>query len=222
MNNYTIDKSKKWDYENGFYLTCDTGRLGKFINHLELYKKILPLNGDILEFGVFKGNSISRLLSFRELLENSNDRKVVGFDAFGSFPNKIESKRDLDFAKYHDDVCGFGIDDEYLKKILEDKGLNNFELIKGDIIETLPDFLKSNTSLQISLLHIDVDIYEPTLLILELLWDKIVPGGILMLDDYDIIEGETIAVNEFFEGKDIFIHESKYHPSPTYIVKPKI
>ena len=98
MNNYTIDKSKKWDYENGFYLTCDTGRLGKFINHLELYKKILPLNGDILEFGVFKGNSISRLLSFRELLENSNDRKVIGFDAFGSFPNKIKSKRDRDFA----------------------------------------------------------------------------------------------------------------------------
>ena len=43
-----------------------------------------------------------------------------------------------------------------------------------------------------------------------------------MLDDYDLIEGETIAVNEFFEGKDIFIHKSKYHPSPKYIVKPKI
>jgi hypothetical protein len=37
--NYTVDLSKKWDYENGFYLTCETYRIGKFINHLEIYKK---------------------------------------------------------------------------------------------------------------------------------------------------------------------------------------
>ena len=47
MENYTVDASKKWDYENGFYLTCETSRIGKLLNHLEIYNKILELPGDI-------------------------------------------------------------------------------------------------------------------------------------------------------------------------------
>jgi len=39
MKNYTVNVSNKWDYENGFYLTCDTSREGKVLNHLEIYKK---------------------------------------------------------------------------------------------------------------------------------------------------------------------------------------
>ena len=52
--NYSVDTSKKWYYENGFYLTCETGRIGKFLNHLEIYKKILSVEGDIIEVGVYK------------------------------------------------------------------------------------------------------------------------------------------------------------------------
>jgi len=39
MKNYTVDVDKKWDYENGYYLTSDIGRIGKFLNHLDIYKK---------------------------------------------------------------------------------------------------------------------------------------------------------------------------------------
>lgn len=221
MENYKIDPSLKWDYENGFYLTCETGRIGKFINHLELYQKIIGLPGDILEFGVFKGSSFVRLLSFRDLLENSNARKIIGFDAFGKFPDNLDSERDREFAKHHDSIGGYGIDEADLVHHLSAKGLANFELVKGDLMQTLPAYMERNPSLQISMLHIDVDIYEPTLVILESLWDRIVPGGILMLDDYSLIEGETLAVDEFFaDKKGIVIHPSKYHPSPNYIIKP--
>lgn len=97
MENYTIDVSKKWDYENGFYLTCETSRIGKLLNHLEIYKKIIDLPGDVLEFGVYKGASIVRLLSFRNLLENQFSRKVIGFDIFGKFPDNLslDSDRNL-------------------------------------------------------------------------------------------------------------------------------
>ena len=67
MSHYKVNKSMKWDYENGFYLTCETGRIGKLLNHLEIYKKIMDLPGDILEFGVYKGTSLVRLLTFRDL-----------------------------------------------------------------------------------------------------------------------------------------------------------
>ena len=36
---YTIDQTKKWDYENGFYLTCEPGRISKMLSHFEVSKR---------------------------------------------------------------------------------------------------------------------------------------------------------------------------------------
>jgi hypothetical protein len=133
MNNYTIDPTKKWDYENGFYLTCETNRIGKFINQLEIYKQITDLPGDILEFGVYKGASIVRLLSFRQLFETEMSRKVVGFDVFGKFPNELELENDRKFVEKFEAAGGYGIDKEQLEQLLKVKGFKNFELVKDDI-----------------------------------------------------------------------------------------
>lgn len=219
MKNYSVDISKKWDYENGFYLTSDTSRIGKLLNHLEIYKKIIHLPGDILEFGVYKGTSLVRLLSFRDLLESSNSRKVVGFDIFGKFPDTLELESDKQFVKRFENAGGYGISKEELTIHLNNKGFKNYELIKGDIIKTIPEFIDQNQAKKISLLHIDVDVYEPTKLILESLWDKVVKGGILMLDDYSTVEGETKAVDEFFAGQNIVIQKPKFNHIPSFIIK---
>jgi hypothetical protein len=195
MENYTVDQSKKWDYENGFYLTCETSRIGKLLNHLEIYKKILELPGDILEFGVYKGTSLVRLLSFRNLLENENSRKVYGFDIFGKFPNSLELESDRKFVQNFEHAGGYGISKNELEMHLDNKGFKNYELVEGDILKTIPEFLANNPSGKFSLLHIDVDVYEPTKVILENLWDRVVKGGIVMLDDYGTVEGETKAVD---------------------------
>jgi hypothetical protein len=220
MKNYTVDLEKKWDYENGFYLTCETSRIGKLLNHLEIYNKILELPGDILEFGVYKGTSLVRLLSFRNLLENENSRKVFGFDIYGKFPDSLELESDRQFVQRFENAGGFGISKKELEYHLENKGLRNFELIEGDILKTIPEFLANNQSRKISLLHIDVDVYEPTKVILENLWDRVVKGGIIMLDDYGTVEGETKAVDEFFANKDIIINKPRFNYIPSYIVKP--
>lgn len=220
MHNYTADPSKKWEYENGFYLTCETNRIGKFLNHLEIYKLILGLPGEILEFGVFKGTSLVRLLTFRSLLESDYSRKVTGFDVFGQFPRDQDLESDRKFVENFEGTAGYGISKEELEMHLDNKGFKNYELIKGDIIETLPRFLDSNPSLRISLLHIDVDVYKPTKVILESLWDKLVTGGILMLDDYGTVEGETKAVDEFFTEKSITIRKPGFNNIPSYIIKP--
>lgn len=70
------------------------------------------------------------------------------------------------------------------------------------------------------MLYIDVDVYEPTKVILENFWDKIVKGGILMLDDYGTIEGETKAVDEFFAGQNIQIRKPMFNDIPSYVIKP--
>jgi hypothetical protein len=219
MENYTIDISKKWDYENGFYLTCENSRIGKLLNHLEIYNMILDLPGDVLEFGVYKGASIVRLLTFRNLLETEYSRKVIGFDIFGKFPEELSLESDKKFVKRFENEGGNGISKEELEMHLKNKGFTNFSLIKGDILKTIPEYLKTNAALKISLLHIDVDVYEPTRMILESLWNRIVPGGILMLDDYGTVEGETEAVDEFFAGKDVIINKPRFNYIPSYIIK---
>ena len=219
MENYTVDKSKKWDYENGFYLTCETSRIGKLLNHLEIYNKILDLPGDILEFGVYKGTSLVRLLSFRDLLENENSRKVFGFDIYGKFPDLLELESDRQFIEKFETAGGYGISKHELEIHLNNKGFNNYELIEGDIINTIPEFLAKNEARKISLLHIDVEVYEPTKVILENLWDRVVKGGILMLDDYGTVEGETKAVDEFFADQNIVINKPPFNYIPSYVIK---
>ncbi|QMU63867.1 MAG: dTDP-6-deoxy-L-hexose 3-O-methyltransferase [Flavobacteriaceae bacterium] len=219
MENYKADLNKRWDYENVFYLTCETGRLGKFLNHLEIYKKIIDLPGDVLEFGVYKGSSIVRLISFRDLLEHSSSRKVVGFDAFGKFPQDLSLKNDKDFVESFENTGGFGISKQELEFHFENKKTKNYELVEGDIKDSLPTYIKNNSSLKIALLHIDVDVYEPTKIILENLWDKIVPGGVLMIDDYGTVEGETKAVDEYFQNKSVVLNKPKYYHIPSYIIK---
>ncbi|WP_290794855.1 TylF/MycF/NovP-related O-methyltransferase [Flavihumibacter sp. UBA7668] len=142
MKNYAVDLEKKWDYENGFYLTCETSRIGKFLNHLEIYQQIIDLPGDILEFGVYKGTSIVRLLSFRDLLENASSRKVFGFDIFGKFPEDLELESDRKFVQQFEGAGGYGI---------------SRESIEGDILQTTKEYLQKNSSGKIALLHIDVD-----------------------------------------------------------------
>jgi hypothetical protein len=220
--NYTIDLSKKWDYENGFYLTCETNRIGKFLNHLEIYKKIIGVPGEVLEFGVYKGASLVRLLSFRNLLENDYSRKVIGFDIFGKFPNdELYLNSDQKFVEQFEDTGGYGISSSELDMHLKHKGFRNYSLIEGNILETLPKYIEQNPYLKISLLHIDVDVYEPTKIILENLWDKVVHGGIIMLDDYGTVDGETKAIDEFIAKKSnqISIIKPPYYHIPCYIVK---
>ena len=50
----------------------------------------------------------------------------------------------------------------------------------------------------ISICRIDTDWYSSTSHILKNTWERISPGGILILDDYDIWSGARKAVDEFF------------------------
>jgi len=58
------------------------------------------------------------------------------------------------------------------------------ELVKGDVRETIPDYVRSTPGLRISLLNLDVDLYEPTLIALEHLYPRVVSGGVVIVDEY--------------------------------------
>ena len=216
-----FDLSKAFDYENGLYLTSSVQRVGKFASHLELFRRVSGLTGDIVECGVFKGASLSRFLKFRALFETTASRKIYGFDTFGAFPqadDPIDEQKREEFVSQAGDRS---IGRMQLLGLFDELELNeNLELVEGDIRETVPVFCDDNPDLKISLLNIDVDLLEPTRICLEHLYPKVVPGGIIILDDYGAFPGATKAVDDYFEDKEIAIGKLPYAFSIPFIEKP--
>ena len=208
---------KSFDYENNFYLSCDNSRIGKMVAHYELFKMSSKIPGCIIECGVFKGASLIRFATFLKLLKSN--KKIIAFDTFGKHTTtKISSdhKRRKILLSHGKEA----ISEKQLMNILKRKGLEkNIQLIKGDITKTVPNYLKLNPKLKISLLNLDVDFYEPSMSILKNFYPKLSKGGILMLDDYGVWDGETMAVDEYFIDKKIKIRKHMFSKTPSYIIK---
>ena len=81
-----FDTQSMYDYETNFHLTANEERMSKLITHYEAFKLSQNIPGEIVECGVFKGASLIRFLTFRDLIEKKDKRKIIGFDAFGKFP----------------------------------------------------------------------------------------------------------------------------------------
>ena len=75
-----------------FLLKCKYIRISKFVYHYEIYKKIIDIPGDILEFGVFKGASFSKLLAFRKILEIRIVEKLLVLMILDLLPLKEQRK----------------------------------------------------------------------------------------------------------------------------------
>jgi hypothetical protein len=140
------------------------------------------------------------------------------FDSFGKFPqtNFDEDKKFREvFIKEGGEES---ISKDQLLEVLKNKSIEKFvELIEGDITITVPQYVKDNPQLKISLLNLDTDIYEPAVTVLEYLYPRIVTGGILILDDYGTFPGEK-AVDDFFKGE-LKIRKFPFAMTPCYIVK---
>lgn len=218
---FNVDLEKKYEYENGYYLTSTVDRISKFATHLELFKRSSDLAGEIIECGVFKGVSLSRFIKFRALLENQFSRRIIAFDTFGEFP---ETKFALDVQKRKEFIEAAGslsITKERLLSILKTLNLHeNIDLIQGDILETVPRFIQNNPSIKISLLHIDVDLYEPTKIVLEYLYPHVVRGGIVILDDYGAFAGANKAIDDYFKNISIKIARLPFSMAISFIEKP--
>lgn len=215
-----IDLGKSFDYENAFYLSASPARISKFAAHLDLYRRSLKLPGEIVELGVFKGASLSRFIKFRELFEGSPTRKVIAFDVFGQFPEAQFSGDKEARSAFVSQAGIMGISTDALLEILTSLRLDqNIELIKGDIVETIPEYVRKNPSFKISLLHIDVDLFEPTGAALETFFDHVVQGGIIILDDYGAFAGATKAIDNFFGERPERIQRLDYTTSISFVEK---
>lgn len=175
------------------------GELARLLVRYELLKMIKNQSGDIVEFGIFMGSGISNFLTLSELQEPHNwTRRIIGFDTFEGLKSteKDYGKLKAGMYKYSKKI--------HLQKILnlhsknKLRPSNNTMLIKGDVMETLPKFIKEEPSFLPALIYLDLDLYLPTRLVLERLVPFLRPGCIVAFDELGMKDfpGETRAFLE--------------------------
>jgi hypothetical protein len=219
---YRIDPATDlYEVENAFYLQSHPARIAKLLAHYELYRKITHLPGAVIEAGVYKGASLMRFAAFREALETSHSRLIVGFDAFGAFPRGgVVGASDQDFIERFEGAGGPGISGEGLEAALAAKGYGNVALVGGNIFETLPRYLAQNPETRIALLHLDMDVYEPTAFVLEQLPAHMVRGGLIVFDDYGAVEGATRAADAIAAKLNTRLSKLPYYEVPAFLEVP--
>ena len=207
--------------ENCFYLRGGTGRMGKLLAHHALYREIADLPGAVMELGVYKGASLMRFAMFRELEEQEASREIHGLDAFGAFPRDgVDDAEDRAFIERFEGERGEGIARDTLIALLGEKGIGNVHLHQGNIFDTLPDLLARRPELRIALLHLDVDVYEPTAFALEQLVPRMVPGGLILFDDYSMVAGATRAADEVAARLRLRFEKLRLYAVPAFLRMP--
>jgi len=173
----------------------------KFLVRNELFKKVLDVQGSIVECGVYIGGGLMTFAQLSSIYEPVNlQRKIIGFDTFTGFEEP--SKKDASTVKKGDYLA-----DSYedIKKSIElyDNNrsighIEKVEVIKGDVSKTIPQYLRDNPHLVISLLYLDFDVYKPTKIALEKLCHCMPRGSIIAFDELNVKQwpGETLAVKE--------------------------
>ncbi len=216
-----------YDAETHYNLFMNEERFSKLLIHYEIFKKIKKMNGAIVECGVFKGTSFSRFAMLRELIGNPKKNKLIAFDVFNdNFPNTKHVNEKKQRAHWLKTAGGSSIATSQLNKIFKKKKIENYELVKGDVLKTIPEYLKINSDLKISLLNIDIDFVETTECVLENFYPRVSKGGIIIFDNYEGIgtggtfyQGETNTINKFLKKVKKKLIKFPFCNRPSYIIK---
>jgi hypothetical protein len=210
-----------WKAYNDFHYFCDGARMQKMFARHWLFLQTKDLPGHIIDAGVFKGTSTLLFAHMLRIYSPLAAKKVIGFDTFeGRFEAAadFETERADAFMAYWDrDI------EDVLREVIVTQDLSDFcELVKGDIGETMPRYIAENRGMRISLLHLDLDILEPTLETLRACYDNMIPGGIIVLDQYGIEGwGESEAVDTFFKERGFkpTIEAVPFSTTPTAMIR---
>jgi hypothetical protein len=138
-------------------------------DHLDAVCNLGSIPGDILEFGVYQGGTINFIA------ERFPHKQIYGFDSFEGLPEDWKISFNEKFNKHKKGY--FAVDNLPAVK-------NNVSLIKGFFDNSLPKWLEENNLEQISLLHVDSDLYSSAKIIFDNLNEYIVEGTIIIFDEF--------------------------------------
>lgn len=183
--------------------------LSKILYYARLYDMILEIPGVIIEFGVMWGASLALLSNLRGIKEPyNNSRTIHGFDTFRGLTGSSDKDQSADYSVKD---ASYAVSEEFpetLTEILDIHQRNSpvphlskYELVRGDLLETFPTWLKTHPERLVSMAIFDLDIYKPTKAALELVLPRMPKGAMLVFDELNcpVFPGETVAMLESME-----------------------
>jgi O-methyltransferase len=170
------------------------------------------IEGDLVECGIYKADIE---FTWIDVLQQSGQaREIYLYDTFtgltpptdfdfelsGHNQQLSTSQGTLEFwhlQQAYGGWCAYSL--ENVKSRLESTGypVEKLHYVVGDVKETLQHTVPE----KIALLRLDTDFYDSSLAEISALYDKVVPGGIIILDDYLFWNGQKKAIDEFFESR---------------------
>jgi hypothetical protein len=203
--------------------------LARFLALYEIFKKVLNVQGDIIECGVNWGGGLMAFALMSTTLEPINfQRRIIGFDTFTGFtPPTGPDKKSIAGVELMREGELTADSFEDLQRCIELYDANRFiehipkvSLVKGDACQTIPTYLDENPQTVVSLLHLDFDLYEPTKVALEQFAPRMPKGAVIVFDELNhrVWPGETVAVFETLGIRHLQIKRFPFEPHISYAV----
>jgi O-methyltransferase len=179
---------------------------GVYAGNLHLATKVAGVEGIVAECGTWRGGMIAGIADVL-----GSGRSYYLCDSFQGLP----PVKEIDGAAakaWQDDTTSPSYlnnctaSEEDARSAISMSSAKDYQIVKGWFEETLPKL----PAQPIALLRMDADWYDSTKCILENLAMRVVPGGLIIIDDYYTWEGCTVAVNEFAARNKWQIRQSRH------------
>jgi hypothetical protein len=151
--------------------------------------------GDFVECGVYLGFISALVMTYVDWNNTAGDRRFLLIDSYEGVSKSLLTADEL--ASGRADQYGKAYVDTYARAKENLSHFKNTELIKGFV----PDILPEAKTEKIAYLHIDMNSATPEIAALEYFWDKLVPGALILLDDYAYVgyKPQLLAMNALGE-----------------------
>ena len=158
-----------------------------------LLRTIIASNipGDMAELGVYQG------LTAKLIHYYIPERRLHLFDTFEGFTDKsvISEKKHMNYSIEASLFSDTSLE-EVRRKIAPRN--DNVRCYKGYFPDSVPQSL---ASLRFAFVHLDADLYEPTIEGLKFFYPRMSDKGMIVVHDYNAWPGARKAVDEFFSTK---------------------
>jgi len=216
-----LEMPELWSVVDQFGLYAGIQTIGTRLAVYEILKECINVPGHLVEFGSWKGANLLFMAKVLQLLQPNTHKHIFSFDSFEGLQTFSEEDGNSTVLK-----GSYKGNEDVLRTMIDFFEFEEWiHLVKGDALETIPQFEKENPHIMFSFVYLDFDLYKPTKVALEFVSKRLSPGGIIAFDQAltNTWPGEGQAMLEFLSEQGAGTYEMKnisFARQPTaYLIK---
>ena len=220
LNTYRATEEER---ERSLGLFLRGALLARILAITDIYRLIVDLPGIVFDVGTWRGQTAVVCENLRAIFEPLHfNRRIVCFDTFAGYQGFSEIDKATNLHKNGTYALSGSDYAVFLRHLLvlhersNAMGHNNgkHKVIEGDCRETIPQFFRDAPGECVALAFFDVNAYQPTSQAFELVWSRLVPGGIVAF--WQLTRDSVPAEAMVYAEKILPIHSHTIHRSATY------